>query len=123
MRRLLRRWSVRDSRPLGLFIRLRARSSATYVISGRFPRSSSTKISTTRLNGKMAPTRCKAALAKLGVGQDTIFTWLKTGRLKGEHLGRSMPWKIYVTEDDERQLHEWLRCQGRRTRQSKREAL
>ena len=64
----------------------------------------------------------QGAAAKLGVGQDTIFTWLKTGRLKGEHLGRSMPWKIYVTEDDERRLHEWLRCQGRRTRRSKREA-
>jgi hypothetical protein len=65
----------------------------------------------------------EGAAAKLGVGQDTIFKWLKTGRLKGEHLGRSMPWKIYVTEDDEKRLHEWLRCQGRRTRRSKREAL
>src|SRR6266566_5851057 len=65
----------------------------------------------------------EGAAAKLGVSQDTIFTWLKTGRLKGEHLGRSMPWKIYVTEDDERRLNAWLRCQGRRTRRSKREAL
>ncbi|GHO81775.1 hypothetical protein KSD_95460 [Ktedonobacter sp. SOSP1-85] len=64
----------------------------------------------------------EGAAAKLGVGQDTIFNWLKTGRLKGEHLGRSMPWKIYLTEDDERRLNAWLRCQGRRTRQSKREA-
>ncbi len=54
----------------------------------------------------------EGAAAKLGVDQSTIFTWLKTGRLKGEHLGRSMPWKIYLTEDDERRLHEWLRCQG-----------
>jgi hypothetical protein len=65
----------------------------------------------------------EGAAAKLGVSQDTIFTWLKTGRLKGEHLGRSMPWKIYVTEDDERRLNAWLRCQGRRTRRSQREAL
>ncbi|GLV55993.1 hypothetical protein KDH_28370 [Dictyobacter sp. S3.2.2.5] len=65
----------------------------------------------------------EGAAAKLDVGQDTIFNWLKTGRLKGEHLARSMPWKIYMTEDDERRLHEWLRRQGRRTRQSKREAL
>lgn len=65
----------------------------------------------------------EGAAAKLDVGQDTIFNWLKTGRLKGEHLARSMPWKIYMTEDDERRLHEWLRCQGRRTRRSKREAL
>ncbi len=65
----------------------------------------------------------QGAAAKLGVSQDTIFTWLKTGRLKGEHLGKSMPWKIYVTEDDERRLDAWLRRQGRRTRRSKREAL
>jgi len=65
----------------------------------------------------------EGAAAKLGVGQDTIFNWLKTGRLKGEHLARSMPWKIYVTEDDERRLDAWLQCQGRRTRRSKREAL
>jgi Recombinase zinc beta ribbon domain len=61
----------------------------------------------------------EGAAAKLGVDQSTIFTWVKTGRLKGEHLGRSMPWKIYLTEDDERRLHEWLR----RARRSKREAL
>ncbi len=65
----------------------------------------------------------EGAAAKLGVGQDTIFNWLKTGRLKGEHLARSMPWKIYLTEEDVIRLHEWLQCQGRRTRRSKREAL
>ncbi len=65
----------------------------------------------------------EGAAAKLGVGQDTIFNWLKTGRLKGEHLGRSMPWKISLTEEDERRLDAWLRCQGRRTKRSKREAL
>jgi excisionase family DNA binding protein len=32
----------------------------------------------------------EGAAAKLGVGQDTIFHWLKTGRLKGEHLGRTV---------------------------------
>src|SRR2546421_6298660 len=37
----------------------------------------------------------EGAAAKLDVDQSTIFTWLKTGRLNGEHLGRSMPWKIY----------------------------
>jgi len=51
------------------------------------------------------------------------FHLAQTGRLKGEHLGRSMPWKIYLTEEDERRLDAWLRCQGRRTRRSKREAL
>ncbi len=61
----------------------------------------------------------EGAAAKLGVDQSTIFNWLKTGRLKGEHLARSMPWKISLTEDDERRLHEWLR----RARRSKREAL
>jgi hypothetical protein len=61
----------------------------------------------------------EGAAAKLGVDQSTIFIWLKTGKLKGEHLARSMPWKIYVTEEDERRLHEWLR----RARRSKREAL
>ena len=61
----------------------------------------------------------EGAAAKLGVNQSTIFNWLKTGRLKGEHLGRSMPWKIYLTEEDVTRLHEWLR----RARRSKREAL
>jgi DNA invertase Pin-like site-specific DNA recombinase len=61
----------------------------------------------------------EGAAAKLGVDQSTIFTWLKTGKLKGEHLARSMPWKIYLTVEDERRLHEWLR----RARRSKREAL
>src|SRR6266699_1453531 len=61
----------------------------------------------------------EGAAAKLGVDQSTIFIWLKTGRLKGEHLARGMPWKIYLTEEDERRLHEWLRC----ARRSKREAL
>jgi hypothetical protein len=65
----------------------------------------------------------EGAAAKLGVGQDTIFNWLKTGRLKGEHLARSMPWKIDLTEEDARRLDAWLQCQGRRTRRSKREAL
>jgi hypothetical protein len=61
----------------------------------------------------------EGAAAKLGVDQSTIFNWLKTGKLKGEHLARSMPWKISLTEEDERRLHEWLR----RARRSKREAL
>jgi len=61
----------------------------------------------------------EGAAAKLGVDQSTIFIWLKTGRLEGEHLARSMPWKIYLTEEDERRLHEWLQ----RARRSKREAL
>jgi hypothetical protein len=61
----------------------------------------------------------EGAASKLGVDRSTIFIWLKTGRLKGEHLTRSMPWKIYLTEEDERRLHEWLR----RARRSKREAL
>jgi len=61
----------------------------------------------------------EGAAAKLGVDQSTIFNWLKTGKLTGEHLARGMPWKIHWTEEDERRLHEWLR----RTRRSKREAL
>jgi len=61
----------------------------------------------------------EGAAAKLGVDQSTIFTWLKTGRLEGEHLARSMPWKISLTEEEERRLHEWLQ----RARRSKREAL
>ncbi len=85
------------------------------------------KIPTVKLNrNERNPTQwedgsysVEGAAAKLGVDQSTIFTWLKTGRLKGEHLARSMPWKIYVTEEDERRLHEWLR----RARRSKREAL
>jgi hypothetical protein len=61
----------------------------------------------------------EGAAAKSGVDQSTIFNWLKTGKLTGEHLGQSMPWKIYVTEEDVTRLHEWLR----RARRSKREAL
>jgi hypothetical protein len=61
----------------------------------------------------------EGAAARLGVDQSTIFTWLQTGRLNGEHLGKSMPWKIYLTEEDITRLQEWLR----RARRSKREAL
>jgi hypothetical protein len=61
----------------------------------------------------------EGAAAKLGVDQSTIFTWLKTGRLAGEHLAKGMPWKVYLTEEDVTRLHEWLR----RARRSKREAL
>ena len=61
----------------------------------------------------------EGAAAKLGVDQSTIFNWLKTGKLTGEHLGKSMPWKISLTEEDVTRLQEWLR----RARRSKREAL
>jgi hypothetical protein len=61
----------------------------------------------------------EGAAAKLGVDQSTIFTWLKTGKLAGEHLAKGMPWKVYVTEEDVTRLHEWLR----RARRSRREAL
>ena len=61
----------------------------------------------------------EGAAARLGVDQSTIFTWLKTGRLTGEHLVKGMPWKVYLTEEDVTRLHEWLR----RARRSKREAL
>jgi hypothetical protein len=61
----------------------------------------------------------EGAAARLGVDPSTIFTWLKTGRLTGEHLAKGMPWKIYLTEEDETRLHEWLR----RARRSKKEAL
>jgi hypothetical protein len=61
----------------------------------------------------------EGAAAKLGVDQSTIFNWLKTGKLKGEHLARGMPWKIFLTEEDVTRLHEWLR----HARRSKKEAL
>src|SRR6266852_2838544 len=61
----------------------------------------------------------EGAAARLGVDPSTIFTWLKTGRLTGEHLAKGMPWKVYLTEEDVTRLHEWLR----RARRSKREAL
>ena len=61
----------------------------------------------------------EGAAAKLGVDQSTIFTWLKTGKLAGEHLAKGMPWKVYLTEEDVTRLHEWLR----RARRSRREAL
>jgi DNA invertase Pin-like site-specific DNA recombinase len=61
----------------------------------------------------------EGAAAKLGVDQSTIFNWLKTGKLAGEHLAKGMPWKISLTEEDVIRLQEWLR----RARRSKREAL
>ena len=56
------------------------------------------RIPTVKLNGKeRSPAQwedgsysVEGAAAKLGVSQDTIFAWLKTGRLKGEHLGRTV---------------------------------
>ena len=61
----------------------------------------------------------EGAAAKLGVDQSTIFNWLKTGKLMGEHFAKGMPWKISLTEEDVIRLQEWLR----RARRSKREAL
>jgi hypothetical protein len=63
--------------------------------------------------------REKWKIPTVKLNKNTIFTWLKTGRLSGEHLAKGMPWKVYLTEEDVIRLHEWLR----RARRSKREAL
>jgi DNA invertase Pin-like site-specific DNA recombinase len=84
-------------------------------------------IPTVKLNGKErnppqwadGSYSVEGAAARLGVDPSTIFTWLKTGRLRGEQLAKKMPWKVYLTEEDIPRLHEWLR----RARRSKREAL
>jgi hypothetical protein len=85
------------------------------------------KIPTVKRNGKeRSPAQwvdgsysVEGAAARLGVDPSTIFTWLKTGRLKGEQLAKKMPWKVYLTEEDVTRLHGWLQ----RARRSKREAL
>ena len=59
------------------------------------------------------------AAARLGVFPGTIHTWLKGGKLTAYQLAKGMPWKIYLTAEDETRLHEWLR----RARRSKKEAL
>jgi excisionase family DNA binding protein len=46
----------------------------------------------------------EGAAAVLGVHPSTIYKWLRRGQLKGEQLGKGLPWKIPLTEQ---QIVEW----------------
>ena len=61
----------------------------------------------------------QGAAARLGVNPSTIHHWLKVGKLTGSQQARGMPWKIYFTDEDVTQLHEWLR----RARRLRRKAV
>ena len=60
----------------------------------------------------------QGAAEALGVTAQTVFKWLKKGRLHGRQLTKGQPWQIDLT-DEQFQL---LRAQVRRTNPSRREA-
>ena len=84
-------------------------------------------IPTVKINGVSAnPLRwpdgtysVQGAAEVLKITAQTVFKWLKTGRLTGAQLTKGQPWKIRILDE---QIPE-LRVQVRRTSQSRKEAL
>lgn len=60
----------------------------------------------------------KGAAKAIGITEQTIFKWLRNGRLMGEQLAKGMPWRVKLSR---KQILESSR-QVRRMRQSKKEA-
>ena len=54
----------------------------------------------------------------LGITPQTIFDWLKNGRLSGKQLAKGMPWQIFLTEEQAITL----KAGTRHTTRSKKEA-
>ena len=83
-------------------------------------------IRTVKINGDAAnPPRwpdgshsIQGAAAALGITAQTVFDWLRNGRLTGRQLAKGQPWQIFLSDD---QISA-LRAQVRRTGQSKWEA-
>ncbi len=80
-------------------------------------------IPTVKINGDAAnPPRwpdgsysIQGTAAALGITAQTVFDWLRNGRLTGRHLAKGQPWQISLSAD---QISA-LRAQVRRTSQSK----
>ncbi|MBV8402252.1 MAG: hypothetical protein JOZ17_26550 [Acetobacteraceae bacterium] len=80
-------------------------------------------IRTVKINGDAAnPLRwpdgsysIQGAATALGITAQTVFKWLRKGRLQGRQLAKGQPWQITLSTDQIRALHQ----QARRTRRSK----
>ena len=80
-------------------------------------------IRTVKINGDAAnPPRwpdgsysIQGTAAALGITAQTVFDWLRNGRLTGRQLAKGQPWQIFLPDD---QICA-LRAQVRRTSQSK----
>ncbi|WP_176599103.1 recombinase family protein [Sphingobium sp. 15-1] len=65
------------------------------------------KIKTVKINGvDYNPNRwtdgtysIQGAAVELGITAQTVFKWLKKGRLQGRQLTKGQPWQIYLTEE------------------------
>jgi DNA invertase Pin-like site-specific DNA recombinase len=79
-------------------------------------------IRTVKINGKdVNPSRwpdgsysIQGAAAALGVTAQTVFKWLRKGRLQGRHLAKGQPWQVTLPADQISALYQ----QVRRTRRS-----
>lgn len=60
----------------------------------------------------------EGAAAAVGVFPGTIYKWLKCGRIHGQQLAKSLPWKIQLTDQEVETLQDYVR----RVRRSKKEA-
>lgn len=84
------------------------------------------KIATVKINGSEANPRrwpdgsysVQGACDLLGITPQTIFDWLKNGRLSGKQLAKGMPWQIFLTEEQAITL----KAGTRHTTRSKKEA-
>ena len=56
----------------------------------------------------------QGAAAALGITTQTVFKWLRKGRLQGRQLAKGQPWQITLPNDQISVLYQ----QVRRTRQS-----
>jgi transposase-like protein len=83
-------------------------------------------VRTVKINGDAAnPPRwpdgthsVQGAASALGITAQTVFDWLRNGRLAGRQLAKGQPWQIAMSDD---QISA-LRVQVRRTSRSKQEA-
>jgi hypothetical protein len=64
------------------------------------------------------PYSVHAAAAAVGVFPGTIYTWLRTGRLRGEQRKKGRTWVIYLTIEEVTALRDYADC----VRRSKKEA-
>ena len=83
-------------------------------------------IRTVKINGKDAnPSHwpdgsysVQGAAAALGITPQTVFKWLRKGRLQGRQLAKGQPWQVTLPADQISALYQ----QVRRTRRSQQEA-
>ncbi len=59
----------------------------------------------------------EGAAAAIGVFPGTIYKWLREGQLEGEQMGKGLPWKIPLTQEQITSLQDYVK----RVRRSKKE--